>query len=71
MGEPILGGPDVPTTLPTNEAGHVVKAPLEVAGESWTVTAVSMGNPHAVVYSRNGSNVVVCLPAYSPECLVA
>lgn len=60
MGEPILAGPDVPTALPVNEDGHVVRAPMEVAGDSWTVTAVSMGNPHAVVFSRNNSDVVVC-----------
>lgn len=59
MGEPILGGPDVPTSLPTNEDEHVIKAPMQVAGDSWTVTAVSMGNPHAVVYTRNDSDVVV------------
>jgi hypothetical protein len=64
MGEPILKGSDVPTTLPANEEGQVLKAPMEVAGDSWTVTAVSMGNPHAVVYSRNGSDVVVRLHVY-------
>lgn len=68
MGEPILGGSDVPTTLPTNESGHVVRAPMVVAGDSWTATAVSMGNPHAVVFSRNGSDVVVCLLSVAPVC---
>jgi diaminopimelate epimerase len=65
MGEPILNGADVPTTLPADESGRVIAAPLEVAGEQWTVTAVSMGNPHAVVFSRNGSDVVVSDPHHS------
>lgn len=50
MGEPILEGAKVPTLLSTNEEGRVIDAPLEVAGRSWQVTCVSMGNPHAVVF---------------------
>lgn len=50
MGEPILDGPKVPTTLPTDASGRVVGAPLEVAGRRWEVTCVSMGNPHAIVF---------------------
>lgn len=54
MGPPILDGPAVPTLLPpTTSAGHVVAAPLDVAGNTWKVTCVSMGNPHAVIYSNN------------------
>lgn len=30
---------------------------LEVGGDEYSVTCVSMGNPHAVVYSRNGAPV--------------
>jgi len=50
MGEPILEGERVPTTLPTDSQGRVIEAPLDVAGKSWKVTAVSMGNPHAIVF---------------------
>jgi diaminopimelate epimerase len=47
MGTPILEADRIPTTL----AGHpVIEAPLEVDGQVLKVTAVSMGNPHAVVY---------------------
>lgn len=54
MGPPILDGPSVPTTLPpTNPDGHVIAAPLAVAGNTWQVTCVSMGNPHAVIYSND------------------
>ncbi|MEW5306540.1 MAG: hypothetical protein WDW36_008997 [Sanguina aurantia] len=59
MGTPILNGPSVPTTLPPTQGGAVVAAPLEVAGTRYTVTAVSMGNPHAVVYSAGGAPVKV------------
>jgi len=50
MGEPILKGADVPTTLPADADGRVIEAPLTVAGQEWKVTCVSMGNPHAVVF---------------------
>ena len=34
----------------------MVQAPLQIAGQEWLVTCVSMGNPHAVVFgSREGS----------------
>jgi len=50
MGPPELNGPKVPTTLPVNKDGHVVKANLNVHKQDWEVTCVSMGNPHAVVF---------------------
>ena len=51
MGEPILDGPSVPTTLPADPAtGRVVMAPMTVGGQDWEVTCVSMGNPHAIVF---------------------
>ena len=54
MGQPVLRGAEVPTTLPASagrDDGAVIKAPLEVDGKTYVVTCVSMGNPHAVVYS--------------------
>ncbi|CAM9721552.1 unnamed protein product, partial [Choristocarpus tenellus] len=50
MGPPELNGPSVPTTLPTNAEGIALEEPLEVGEQSWKVTCVSMGNPHAVVF---------------------
>jgi diaminopimelate epimerase len=47
MGMPILQGSDIPTTLAGNPP---VNVPLTVGDRSLDVTAVSMGNPHAVVY---------------------
>ncbi len=50
MGPPILQADEIPTTLPGNPP---VSVPIDVAGRSFAVTAVSMGNPHAVVYLEN------------------
>jgi len=47
MGEPILDAPRIPTKLP---GSPVVNAPLTVAGRTFPVTCVSMGNPHCVVF---------------------
>lgn len=47
MGEPILNGLDVPTTL---DANPVVGHPVAVDGREFKFTAVSMGNPHCVIY---------------------
>ncbi|NQU76847.1 MAG: diaminopimelate epimerase [Planctomycetes bacterium] len=47
MGEPILTPGQIPTTF---DGDRVINRPLTVAGRSWQVTCVSMGNPHAVVY---------------------
>lgn len=55
MGEPILKASDVPTKLPANNNQSVVKSRLDVDGVSWNVTCVSMGNPHCVTFSNDGS----------------
>jgi diaminopimelate epimerase len=47
MGRPILQGSDIPTRLAGDPP---VDAPLRVDGRVFAVTAVSMGNPHAVIY---------------------
>ena len=47
MGTPILRSAEIPTTL---DGDPPVDAPVEVQGESLAITAVSMGNPHAVAY---------------------
>jgi diaminopimelate epimerase len=46
MGEPILDGREIPV----NADGRIVDYPLEVAGKHEMITAVSMGNPHCVVF---------------------
>ena len=51
MGEPQLVGSKVPTTLEPNfEGDSVVEQTLECNGKTWKVSAVSMGNPHAVIF---------------------
>jgi len=52
MGEPILKAADVPTTLSANfEDGiSVVEQDLECNGKNWKVSAVSMGNPHCIIF---------------------
>jgi len=51
MGEPELVGANVPTTLTPNADGDsVVEQDWEANGKTWKVTAVSMGNPHAVIF---------------------
>jgi diaminopimelate epimerase len=50
MGRPVLVPEKIPTRLGAGSERPVVDAPLEVDGHAWRVTAVSMGNPHAVLY---------------------
>jgi diaminopimelate epimerase len=50
MGEPILESAKIPTTLPGDPP---IDALLEVAGQNYRVTCVSMGNPHATIYVPN------------------
>lgn len=47
MGEPILDGLQVPTIF---EGSPVMNQPIEAGGEQFSFTAVSMGNPHSVIY---------------------
>ncbi|MFB2837370.1 diaminopimelate epimerase [Floridanema evergladense] len=49
MGVPRLLAQEIPTTLTAAEE-KVINQPLEVAGETWNVTCVSMGNPHCITF---------------------
>jgi diaminopimelate epimerase len=51
MGEPILQGREIPA----DHDGRVIDYPLEVAGRVEKITAVSMGNPHCVVFVSDES----------------
>eukprot|EP00798_Chlamydomonas_sp_ICE-L_P021552 gene21552-28545_t len=59
MGEPILEGAKIPTTLTPTQGDRVVEAPLEVNGRTYLMTCVSMGNPHAMVFSVDGQPIKV------------
>ncbi len=47
MGEPHLERPEIPMTGP---AGQVVDEPLVIDGIEYRITAVSMGNPHCILF---------------------
>ena len=47
MGSPILNAKTIPVV---SEKERVIDEPLDVNGTIYRITAVSMGNPHAVVY---------------------
>lgn len=51
MGEPILMASKVPTILQPNFDGDsVVEQTYECNNKTWKISAVSMGNPHAVIF---------------------
>lgn len=54
MGEPILEAARIPTTLPGDP---VIEQPMEAGGTTWKGTAVSMGNPHFVIFVDDLSKV--------------
>ncbi len=56
MGEPILEVAKVPTLLPGPTA---VNKPLDAGGQLFGVTALSMGNPHCVVFVEDASDDLV------------
>lgn len=50
MGEPILE----PTLIPVEVAEEpVLEYPINIDGKEWKISCVSMGNPHAVVFTKN------------------
>lgn len=49
MGTPRLLAGEIPTTLAAVDE-KVINRPLEVAGQTWQVTCVSMGNPHCITF---------------------
>ncbi|MDR1897063.1 MAG: diaminopimelate epimerase [Prevotellaceae bacterium] len=49
MGEPILNAKDIPVNLPDAD-GKIVCRKLDVGDDTYHITCVSMGNPHAVIY---------------------
>ena len=70
MGEPILVPADVPVALPSEQTEPIVNMPLdccctldnttgwmETAGLELTMTCVSMGNPHIVLYCKDVDSI--------------
>lgn len=58
MGQPILTASDVPTKLTATKDHAAIGAALEVDGKTWSVTCVSMGNPHCVTFGTNQSKTL-------------
>ena len=50
MGSPVLAPADIPVAA---EGENFINQPMEIGGVLWNVTAVSVGNPHAVVFVDN------------------
>ncbi|MEG4806778.1 diaminopimelate epimerase [Microcoleus sp. F8-D3] len=58
MGVPRLLAAEIPTTLAAADA-KVIDVPIEVAGKSWSVTCVSMGNPHCITFVEDVAAVAL------------
>ncbi|MBQ2936354.1 MAG: diaminopimelate epimerase [Lachnospiraceae bacterium] len=58
MGEPILKAADIPVVT-DNPEGSVIAEKIEVAGNIYKMTCVSMGNPHAVVFMEDVANLEI------------
>jgi diaminopimelate epimerase len=56
MGEPLLAAAEIPTNL-AKIGDKVVDQPLEVAGQTWSVTCVSMGNPHCITFVADSNTI--------------
>lgn len=50
MGEPILNPKLIPVKIDFNP---VLNYPLDIDGKIWKISCVSMGNPHAVIFTEN------------------
>jgi diaminopimelate epimerase len=58
MGEPVFKPEDIPVTLQpgqevSGEYSALVSVPITVNGKTYKTTAVSMGNPHSVIFVDN------------------
>jgi len=56
MGCPRLLAAEIPTTLAAADQ-QVINRPIEVAGKSWQVTCVSMGNPHCITFVEDVATI--------------
>ncbi|MEG4517727.1 MULTISPECIES: diaminopimelate epimerase [unclassified Microcoleus] len=58
MGVPRLLAAEIPTTLAAADA-KAIDVPIEVADKSWSVTCVSMGNPHCITFVEDVATVAL------------
>lgn len=64
MGQPRLTPAEIPCLL-ENSAGRLLNQPLEVQGREFKFCAVSMGNPHAVIF-LDGAPQNMAVEKYGP-----
>ena len=57
MGEPVLVPEMIPVISKSSEA--MISEEVKVGGKTYLVTAVSMGNPHAVIFTDSLSDELV------------
>lgn len=62
MGEPILNPELIPVKITQNPT---LKYPLKIEDKTWEINCVSMGNPHAVIFTNNIKNLD--LPTIGPK----
>lgn len=62
MGEPILEAQKIPVIA---DKSPVLNHPLVIDGKEWRISCVSMGNPHAVIFTEGISNLD--LPVIGPK----
>lgn len=56
MGSPILSPKEIPFV---SEKEQVINEPLEIDGETFHITAISMGNPHGIVFMEDIDNLEI------------
>ncbi len=64
MDSPILEGLKIPTTINKNP---IIDEPIEIEGKEYLFTAVSMGNPHAVIFVNDLENIDINVVGKSIE----
>lgn len=45
-----------PKSVPILSESEMINSPIEIAGKTWNATAVSMGNPHCVIFTDEDIN---------------
>ena len=65
MGAPRLTRGEIPMTGPAGE--RCIAQPIEIAGTTFHVTGVSMGNPHAVIFVDDNADLRALAESYGPK----
>ncbi len=56
MGEPILEAERIPVNIPQGQS-KIIELPIRTPKHAFLTTCVSMGNPHAVIYTADASKI--------------